>query len=388
MPEFRFDADEVLDVMAYLKSVAGPAPATVVRWPAWAAKAFDDLEDDEFEAVDALTERGKGVWGVARCSICHVVNGPQGLIGGFVDLRSGGADLQAAASKLKRDWIYRWLKDPRAYFPETLMPRFTLSDDDILALVEYILRDGAFTPPEPEEDDAPEPPKQDWSALDDLQRVERGKQLITRSRCVVCHEVPGIAEVLPKPAPFTPPPKDTFAYIAWDRRCLTCHAIDGRGGTYAPDLSTEGSRLHADWIAQFVVRPDMLRPLSQQMPKLNLTEREGKVIGEHMRTKRLDPEAPEAIPGGPVTAAEVQRGAAAYKALGCVACHTVGEGPGGVVGPDLALVADRMRPGYLWYHLKHPHAFNRANPEPDYGFTDDEARDLAAYLSTKKKKAR
>jgi mono/diheme cytochrome c family protein len=108
MPDFQFTEEEALDIMAYLKSVAGkPLPA--VQWPVWAAKDMEEMEDDEFEAMLELSDRGKAVWSNARCTVCHAVNGPGGVIGGFVDLRVGGIDLQIAASKLKRDWLYTWL---------------------------------------------------------------------------------------------------------------------------------------------------------------------------------------------------------------------------------------------------------------------------------------
>ncbi len=71
------------------------------------------------------------------------------------------------------------------------------------------------------------------------------------------------------------------------------------------------------------------------------------------------------------------------QAKGCVSCHTVGEGVGGVVGPTLDNAGDRLEPGYIWYHLKNPHAVNAYSAEPDFELSDEEARVLAAYLSTR-----
>jgi mono/diheme cytochrome c family protein len=165
---------------------------------------------------------------------------------------------------------------------------------------------------------------------------------------------------------------------------LSCHTIEGRGATYAPDLTSEGSRLHEDWIAQFVESPDIVRPLSQQMPKLNLTTEEATIIASYMSTDRHDARIPGDIPGAPITLEDIERGRAAFQARGCFACHTSGEGSGGVVGPDLQKIGDRMQPGAIWFHIKNPHAVNQYSAEPDYGLTDDEARALAAFLSTRK----
>lgn len=396
MPDLELTEEEVLDIVAYLKSIADP-PLSKQSWPAWADKGFDDMNDDEADAMLELAERGTAVWNNARCSVCHAVNGPSGeRIGGFVDLRVGGIDLMGAGPKLKRDWLYAWIKEPKDYFPDTLMPRFRFSDEELRALVEYILRDDPFRP---QEEPQPEDPER-WKVLDDPQRIARGKRQIELSRCVVCHDIKGIPEVLSldqstqtgdsdqspeRKRQVAVPPAGTFEFLAYDLRCLSCHAVEGRGGTYAPDLTSEGSRLREDWIAQFVELPDMVRPLSQQMPKLNLTPEEAKIIASYMSERRLDATIPKEIPGGAITPEEVQRGRDAFQARGCFSCHTAGEGPGGVAGPDLKAVADRLKPGAIWFHIKNPHAVNPYSAEPDYGLTDEEARVLAAYLSTRKK---
>ncbi len=381
MPDFKLTEDEALDIMAYLKGIVGESPAAPA-WPTWAAKASEEMDDDEFAAMSEVTDRGKAVWRIARCTICHTVYGPGGaLIGGFVDLRVGGIDLQRAGTKLKRDWLYHWIREPKAYFPDTLMPRYRFTDDEIVALVEYILRDGAFRPPTAPQ---PEPPER-WSVLDEPARAERGQRQIELSRCVVCHDIKRIAEVLSLPERRPPPAPGGFEFLAYDLRCLSCHSIADRGGTYAPDLTGAGSRLHEGWIAKFVESPDMLRPLSQQMPKFNLTASEATIIASYISTTRLDTRIPAGISGDTITSQQVQRGHEAVKSRGCFSCHTVGEGPGGVVGPDLHAVGDRLKPGYIWYHLKDPHAVNPYSAEPDYGLADDEATALEAYLLTRGK---
>jgi mono/diheme cytochrome c family protein len=310
------------------------------------------------------------------------------LIGGFVDLRVGGIDLQIAGRKLKRDWLYRWIEDPKVYFSDTLMPRYRFLEDELRALVEFILRDDAFQPPLEEEEEEETERKEDvanrFEALDDPERARRGRDLITLARCVVCHDIKGISEVLSLTKREPAPTPGSFEYLAYDLRCLSCHTIEGRGATYAPDLTGEGSRLHEDWIAQFVESPDIVRPLSQQMPKLNLTPDEAKIVAAYMSESRRDARIPEDIPGGAIAAKDIQRGREAFQARGCFSCHTAGEGPGGVVGPDLRIIQDRMKPGAIWFHVRNPHAVNPYSTEPDYGLSDDEARAFAAYLSTRK----
>lgn len=380
MANFKFSDDEALDIMTYLKSIADePLPKT--RWPAWAGKKLEETDDDERDSMFAVIDRGKAFWSAARCSICHAVNRPGGeLIGGFVDLRVGGIDLQIAGHKLKRDWVYAWIEEPSRYFPDTLMPRYRFSDDEIKALVEYILRDDAFLPLTEQEEEDPGR----FRVLEEPERISRGKRLIELSRCAICHDIKGIPEVLSLPGLKPPAPARSFEFLVYDLRCLSCHSIEGRGGTYAPDLTSEGSRLQEAWIAKFLESPDTIRPLSQQMPKFNLTAEEAKIVASYMSRSRRDARIPAAIPGASVTTKESQSGVEVFKTRGCVSCHAVGEGPGGVVGPSLAAAGDRLRPGYVWFHLKNPHAVNPYSAEPDYGLSDGEARALAMYLSTRK----
>lgn len=380
MPDLKLTEEEALDIMAYLKSVAGE-PLPRAQWPAWGAKGTDELTDRERTAVFALVERGKAVWGKARCTICHTISGPRGrLVGGFVDLRVGGIDLMIAGTKLKRDWLYAWLTEPKSYFPDTLMPRYRFSDDEVRALVEYILRDTSFFPAEEEEKEKPER----FATLERPERARRGKRLIEVSRCVVCHDIKDIPEVLSAPLRAAAPPAGSFEFLAYDLRCMSCHSIEGRGGTYAPDLTTAGSRLREDWIVKFVGSPDMIRPLSQQMPRFNLTANEAKLIASYLSKSRRNRRIPADIPGEPATPEKVQRGRDAFKSRGCFSCHSTGEGPGGTVGPQLATVGKRLRPGYIWFHLNEPHNSNPYSAEPDYGLSDEEARPIAVYLATRK----
>jgi len=93
-----------------------------------------------------------------------------------------------------------------------------------------------------------------------------------------------------------------------------------------------------------------------------------------------------------LTGGSVERGRSAIGKYGCAACHTIPgiEGATATVGPPLNNIAVR---GFLGGHLpnspdnmmkwiQHPQAVDPRNVMPDLGVTDQDARDISAYLYT------
>jgi cytochrome c oxidase assembly factor CtaG/cytochrome c2 len=93
-----------------------------------------------------------------------------------------------------------------------------------------------------------------------------------------------------------------------------------------------------------------------------------------------------------LTGGSVERGRSAIGKYGCAACHTIPgiEGASATVGPPLNNIAVR---GFLGGHLpntpdnmmkwiQHPQAVDPKNAMPELGITDQDARDIAAYLYT------
>ena len=93
-----------------------------------------------------------------------------------------------------------------------------------------------------------------------------------------------------------------------------------------------------------------------------------------------------------LTGGSVERGRSAIGKYGCAACHTIPgiEGATATVGPPLNNIAVR---GILGGHLpntpdnmvkwiQHPQAVDPKNVMPDLGITDQEARNISAYLYT------
>jgi cytochrome c2 len=93
-----------------------------------------------------------------------------------------------------------------------------------------------------------------------------------------------------------------------------------------------------------------------------------------------------------MTGGDPSRGPALIHKYGCGACHTIEELPGvkGKVGPPLTGIGERVylagqlpnTPRNMMRWIQDPQTIERGTAMPDMGVTDQDARDLAAYLYT------
>jgi len=120
------------------------------------------------------------------CTGCHAIGG-EGVVGpDLSDERQVGPNLSHVASKVSRDWLVKWIKDPHAFRPDSRMPRFYgLNNNDghedwpknhaeIQAITHYLF--SKSTPPA----DFVDPPAKSDS--------KRGKELFLQKGCLACHQ--------------------------------------------------------------------------------------------------------------------------------------------------------------------------------------------------------
>ena len=77
--------------------------------------------------------------------------------------------------------------------------------------------------------------------------------------------------------------------------------------------------------------------------------------------------------------ADTANGRALFGELRCVSCHAV-NGRGGTMGPELTRIGDKVRRDWLFSFLKDPHRAQPDTPMLQYRLTDDQLRDLTAFL--------
>lgn len=78
----------------------------------------------------ALVEKGQKVYIEKKCAMCHKIEGVGGKI---------GPDLSGVGSRRDTQWIKGFLKDPKSVKPEAKQPPFKGTDEELDALVAYLM---------------------------------------------------------------------------------------------------------------------------------------------------------------------------------------------------------------------------------------------------------
>jgi mono/diheme cytochrome c family protein len=286
----------------------------------------------------SLLSSGRALMNRVGCLGCH-------KIAGWDDWRSKAPDLGGLADETHVEWLRAWLKQPRSLRPNTWMPDFHLSDDEIEALVSFL-----WVQPGTEPLPAGDPPAGDSDA---------GKKVFRESRCV------------------------------------SCHTIEGRGNGSAPELSGIGSKASRRWLVAFLTDPHGFQP-DIAMPQYDFTRQQVLDLASYLSEELVDPSAPAA--GAPFhpAAARVAEGEEVFVKYGCAGCHRVpGRKPSAPIGPELTGVGGkpaalldfgartdlpRRLPDWLAAKVSHPRSFRDGLRMPEFGFTPEQVEALVTAL--------
>jgi cytochrome c2 len=107
---------------------------------------FAKSEEIPYPAVSITGDAATGQKLVREigCVGCHLMEGEQAPKVG--SRRRFGPALSKLGSKVKPEWLYHWLKEPRHYAPGTRMPNMRLTDQEAMDIAAYLitLRDPAW----------------------------------------------------------------------------------------------------------------------------------------------------------------------------------------------------------------------------------------------------
>jgi mono/diheme cytochrome c family protein len=347
MPKFRLDEKELSGLSAYLSTLRSD-PSEPYK--------FDPRVLAKWQKNPDAVQQGELRFRQMFCSDCHslavVRRGTTLLIGGDI-----GPELTKVGSKVKPEWLTGWLRNPEAYLPHAMMPRYQWSDADLYTVSEYIMT--RLTDP----DLLADVPKLGSPAKDE---VQLGRRLFVEKGCSSCHVVEGV-----------PSQKD-----------------------FGPSLSNLGSKTvselyfgNADiphtltsYIQAKISDPLSVNPAAR-MPQFNLTKDNLDAIttallsmtGPADKSRFADlivpATQPEFHPAGEF--------GALYERYKCYVCHRL-NGYGGTLAPDLSYEGSRAQRQWIINFLKNPGTLRPTLivRMPQFNMSGQEAATIADYLET------
>src|SRR5262249_50847891 len=204
--------------------------------------------------------------------------------------------------------------------------------------------------------------------------------------------------------------------------CFGCHPIEGYEGLpkVGPDLRHARDKLDPAWMSQWIKFPKGIRPATRMpnfFPEPLHPDEYPKTAMPAGLDRSQDPEHPERwkpeqqipalvsflLESSTPYEAKVQklpvpgnaeRGQELIGQVGCLGCHTFTGYPKQVEhknrashfdhGPDLSNVGSKTNAPWLFSWLKDPKSYNPSSRMPTLRLTDQEAADIAVYLSPQK----
>lgn len=156
-------------------------------------------------------DRGKELFGTIGCLGCHQVADFERHRGRF----GQAPDLSTVGSKVSKDWLVSWLKNPRHYWAETTMPSLRLTDGEVSDLAAFLMSKKnpefeAATPVETDEESQKavlkmylmRDPRMAPATVDKVDKViadlksheikeKLGQFAMSRYGCFGCHDIKG-----------------------------------------------------------------------------------------------------------------------------------------------------------------------------------------------------
>ena len=319
----------------------------------------------------------------ASCGTCHYANLPQApqLTRGrelLADLNCQGChrlpgisrpamlgpDLTSVGTKVSREWIYKWLKEPRTLVDkdgnvtvngyeageEPRMPKFRLTEAELRGLSAYLSVQKARALA-PYEMDARVVAA--WSKNPDL--TSQGELRFRQMFCSTCHSL--------------------AVTRAGETKLI--------GGDIGPELTKVGSKVKPDWLIAWLRNPQGYLPHTR-MPRYGWSDEDLYKVTQYITTKLTDPDLLTGVPQlGQPTEEEIQLGHRLFLEKGCASCHSIESlNPQKDFGPDLSTLggknASELEFGtaqiphqlvaYIQAKLQDPRSVNPAARMPQYNW--------------------
>ena len=189
--------------------------------------------------------------------------------------------------------------------------------------------------------------------------------------------------------------------------CVECHDLKGAGpsslaGLWAlkgPNLSYAGNKYKQVWLEQWLVAPTRIRPAGMfygnhikpgveqdvvdedsLVKHQALSADEAKVVAIALMQRKAKSELiqPGAYKPGTIS---ISMGEMIFdKFRGCLGCHQIEPGYGGISGPEVYSVGDRLQEDYIISFIQNPQAWSPLTFMPRRPLKDKDLQKLVHYF--------
>ena len=274
--------------------------------------------------------RGRQLLAELNCQGCH-------KLPGIETPAMRGPDLSSIGTKVSREWIYKWLKEPRTVTDkdgnvtvngyeteeEPRMPKFRLNEAELMALSGYL-------------------------------SVQKAKPLSAYRIS------PGVIASWSKNPELVPQGELRFRQMF----CSTCHSLAVTragetkliGGDIGPELTKVGSKVNPDWLIAWLRDPESYLPHTR-MPRYGWSDEDLYKVTQYIATKLVDSDLLTNVPNlDSPTDEQIQLGRRLFLEKGCASCHAiVGLNPQKDFGPDLSALGAKNASELEFGSAKIPH---------------------------------
>jgi mono/diheme cytochrome c family protein len=305
------------------------------------------------ESTPTLNQ-GRALLAGYGCVQCHTIRRPDGSV---MKAMQDAPSLSHVADKTTREWIYAWLKDPKAYAISATMPNFQFKDEDARDISAFLISNSTPLPGDTLTVNAAK--ASDPSA---------GGSLYGESFCASCHAVQNAAGNLV-------------------------------GGNVGPELTRIGTKAKPAWLQAWIRNPRVY-DAHTEMPHYRFTDQqiatmagflEAKADADLLANVHLDPATPE----------QIAQGKSLVTDYGCASCHEIG----GIKKPDnfapeLTRIGSKSvsqllflpgmphtLPDYVAGKIRQPRAFAAGLKMPQYSFTPSQIDALTTALLAQDERA-
>ncbi len=333
MPRYRLSDEDISYIAAYLMNLTSPP-------------FIPPINKEEHLGENAVDDGQQLVLNLG-CPGCHKID-EKGV--------AFGPDFSNIGNKVKPEWLYHFLRDPKGYDPKTIIPDFNLHEKDIPAIAAYLMS--------LKKDEISQTSQNENNTLPEY--VEKGQQLVKDLGCRGCHEIEEIS----------------FRYVAPE--------LDGVGRKRMKELYwgniTDADKTLINWLMIKVSDPGRFDTgtIINRMPNHNFTKYEAEAIVTFLLsfTKEALPSDYVKVLNDESTAES--RGRVIIERYNCRGCHIVNK-LGGTIGPELTHEGKKSRPEWLYNFLKQPHkirpSFIVKATMPNFLMTDREVSDVIEYFA-------